>query len=333
MAPDFIGEWLRARGCRDQIILATKGAHPPFQDMHAGRLDRASIQSDLAASLEALGVENVDVYYLHRDDESRPVGEILETLNGFVEEGRVKLLGASNWKTARLREANAYAAAHGLKGFAANQPKWSLARCLLETDDTLVQMDGEMARWHRETGAVCTPYTSQAKGYFMKLQAGTLSEKARERYDAQRTLRRQGNAYLTAGSVLYSNLGHPLMTIVADTCGRHDTLGGACAQESNTVRYALDKRYMHSCRDNFLCACLHDGRLHKRDIGANINFFMNVPVTPEGGLTFEDGISAAGKYVELRAECNAMVLISNCPQLNNPCNGWNPTPAEVLVWN
>ena len=88
------------------------------------------------------------------------------------------------WKTARLREANAYAAAHGLKGFAANQPKWSLARCLLETDDTLVQMDGEMARWHRETGAVCTPYTSQAKGYFMKLQAGTLSEKARERYDA-----------------------------------------------------------------------------------------------------------------------------------------------------
>ena len=179
-----IGEWLRARGCRDQIILATKGAHPPLQDMHAGRLDRASIRSDLAASLEALGVENVDVYYLHRDDESRPVGEILETLNGFVEEGRVKLLGASNWKTARLREANAYAAAHGLKGFAANQPKWSLARCLLETDDTLVQMDGEMARWHRETGAVCTPYTSQAKGYFMKLQAGTLSEKARERYDA-----------------------------------------------------------------------------------------------------------------------------------------------------
>ena len=129
------------------------------------------------------------------------------------------------------------------------------------------------------------------------------------------------------------DLGNPLLTIVADTCGRHDTLGGACAQESNTVRYAQDKRYMHSCRDNFLCACLHDGRLHKRDIGANINFFMNVPVTPEGGLTFEDGISAAGKYVELRAECNAVVLISNCPQLNNPCNGWNPTPAEVLVWN
>ncbi|MEI2605601.1 urea amidolyase associated protein UAAP2 [Erwinia aphidicola] len=155
----------------------------------------------------------------------------------------------------------------------------------------------------------------------------------RERYDAQRTLRRQNNAYLTSGSVLYSNLGNPLLTIVADTCGRHDTLGGACAQESNTVRYHADKRYMHSCRDNFLCACIHDGRLHKRDIAANINFFMNVPVTPEGGLTFADGISAAGKYVELRAECDVIVLISNCPQLNNPCNGWNPTAAEVLVWN
>jgi urea carboxylase-associated protein 1 len=154
-----------------------------------------------------------------------------------------------------------------------------------------------------------------------------------ERYDPQRTMRRQNNAYLTTGTVLYSNLGNALLTIVADTCGRHDTLGGACAQESNVVRYAPDKRYMHSCRDNFLCACLHDGRLDKRDIGANINFFMNVPVTPNGGLTFEDGISAAGKYVELHAERDVIVLISNCPQLNNPCNGWNPTPAEVLVWD
>ena len=155
----------------------------------------------------------------------------------------------------------------------------------------------------------------------------------RERYDPQRTLRKQNSVYLTTGTVLWSNLGNPLLTITADTCGRHDTLGGACAQESNTVRYALDKRYMHSCRDNFLRASLHDGRLEKRDIGANINFFMNVPVTPEGGLTFEDGISAPGKYVELKAQMDVIVLISNCPQLNNPCNAYNPTPAEVLVWD
>ncbi|WP_236175833.1 urea amidolyase associated protein UAAP2 [Pseudomonas pseudonitroreducens] len=155
----------------------------------------------------------------------------------------------------------------------------------------------------------------------------------RERYDVQRTLRKQGQVYLSAGSVLYSNLGNPMLSIVADTCGRHDTLGGACAQESNTVRYALDKRYMHSCRDNFLRASLHDGRLGKADISHNINFFMNVPVTAEGGLTFEDGISGAGKYVELLAHMDVIVLISNCPQLNNPCNGWNPTPAELLVWD
>ncbi|PCD00841.1 urea amidolyase associated protein UAAP2 [Halopseudomonas pelagia] len=155
----------------------------------------------------------------------------------------------------------------------------------------------------------------------------------RERYDVQRTLRRQNSVYLTAGSVLYSNMGNPMLTISADTCGRHDTLGGACAQESNTVRYALNTRYMHSCRDNFLRASLHDGRLTKADISANINFFMNVPVTPEGGLTFEDGISGAGKYVELVAHMDIIILISNCPQLNNPCNGYNPTPAEILVWD
>lgn len=155
----------------------------------------------------------------------------------------------------------------------------------------------------------------------------------RERYDVQRTLRKQNGVYLTTGSVLYSNRGNPMLTITADTCGRHDTLGGACAQESNTVRYALDTRYMHSCRDNFLRASLHDGRLTKADISHNINFFMNVPVTPDGGLTFEDGISGAGKYVELVAHMDIIVLISNCPQLNNPCNGYNPTPAELLVWD
>jgi urea carboxylase-associated protein 1 len=158
------------------------------------------------------------------------------------------------------------------------------------------------------------------------------AQNPRERYDPQRTLRKQNSVYLSTGTVLWSNLGNPLLTIVADTCGRHDTLGGACAQESNTVRYAQNVRYMHSCRDNFLRASLHDGRLEKRDIGANINFFMNVPVTPEGGLTFEDGISAPGKYVELKAHMDVIVLISNCPQLNNPCNGYNPTPAEVLIW-
>jgi urea carboxylase-associated protein 1 len=159
-----------------------------------------------------------------------------------------------------------------------------------------------------------------------------------ERYSAVDTIRRQGRLYLTTGSVLYSSEGRPMLTIIADTCGRHDTLGGACAAESNTVRYALEKRSMHSCRDNFMhalahCDCAHHRQMSKRDISANINFFMNVPVTPEGGLTFADGISAPGKYVEMRAEMDVVVLVSNCPQLNNPCNAFNPTPVRMLVWD
>lgn len=159
-----------------------------------------------------------------------------------------------------------------------------------------------------------------------------------ERYSAVDTIQRQGALYLTTGSVLYSSEGRPMLTIVADTCGRHDTLGGACAAESNTVRYALEKRPMHSCRDNFMhalahCECATHRHMTKRDITANINFFMNVPVTPEGGLTFADGISAPGKYVEMRAEMDVVVLVSNCPQLNNPCNAYNPTPVRMLVWD
>jgi uncharacterized protein len=157
-----------------------------------------------------------------------------------------------------------------------------------------------------------------------------------ERYSAVDTIARQRQLYLTTGSVLYSSEGNAMLTIVADTCGRHDTLGGACSAESNTTRYALEKRPMHSCRDSFMHAlntCECASHMSKRDITGNINFFMNVPVTADGALVFADGISGAGKYVEMRAEMDVIVLISNCPQLNNPCNGYNPTPVQLLVWD
>ena len=153
-----------------------------------------------------------------------------------------------------------------------------------------------------------------------------------DRYSAQDTIREQRNIYLTTGTRLMSNFGTTLLTITADTCGRHDTLGGACSNESNMVRYAIEKRHMHACRASFMKAIMNWPGLEKRDIPPNINFFMNVPVTPEGELTFEDGISEPGKYVEMRAEIDVLCLISNCPQLNNPCNGYNPTPVEVLIW-
>jgi hypothetical protein len=155
-----------------------------------------------------------------------------------------------------------------------------------------------------------------------------------DRYRAQDTIREQGNVYLTTGTRLISTSGKVLLTITADTCGRHDTLGGACATESNMVRYDLSKGHMHACRQSFMKGVLEWGRgLEKRDIASNINFFMNVPITPDGVLTFEDGVSDAGKYVELRAEMDVLMLISNCPQLNNPCNGYNPTPVQILIWD
>ena len=160
------------------------------------------------------------------------------------------------------------------------------------------------------------------------------AEDPSERYSAIDTIREQGNVYLTAGTKILSDQGNVMLEIVADTCGRHDTLGGACATESNTVRYSIDKKCMHACRDSWLLAVAENDQfgMTKRDITHNINFFMNVPVTAEGGLTFADGISGAGKYVELKAHMNTIVLMSNCPQLNNPCNAYNPTPVEVLVW-
>jgi len=161
------------------------------------------------------------------------------------------------------------------------------------------------------------------------------AEDPAERYSAVDTIREQGNVYLSYGSKLRSTSARVLAEIVADTVGRHDTLGGACAAESNTVRYALEKRTMHACRDSYLLAVAEHERfgLSKRDLTHNINFFMNVPVTPDGGLEFADGLSGPGQYVELRAAIDLIVLISNCPQLNNPCNAYNPTPLEVLIWD
>ena len=155
-----------------------------------------------------------------------------------------------------------------------------------------------------------------------------------DRYSADRTIQQQAALYLTSGTRLMSTAGHVLLTLTADTCGRHDTLGGACSRESNTMRYAHDKECMHACRDSFIRAAQEwQVELTKRDITCNINFFMNVPVTPDGQLSFADGVSAPGRYVEMRAEIDVVCLISNCPQLNNPCNGWNPTPVEVLIFD
>ncbi len=159
------------------------------------------------------------------------------------------------------------------------------------------------------------------------------AENNEERYSANTTMRMQRNVYIGLGTEIRSNENRVMLRVSADNCGWHDTLGSACSCESNTARYGHDKRYMHSCRDVFLKGILDWGRgFDKRDQVCNINFFMNVPVDPEGGSDFADGVSAAGKYVEMVAEMDVIVCISNCPQLNNPCNAYNPTPVRLSVW-
>jgi urea carboxylase-associated protein 1 len=151
-----------------------------------------------------------------------------------------------------------------------------------------------------------------------------------ERYSAADTIVAQGNTLLRAGSVLLSNEGSPMMTITATTCEYHDTIGGACSRESNTLRYGHHTRHQHACVDNFLDAGGRHG-LGLRDLTGNINWFMNVPVGADGTLGIVDGISAPGLHVDLRAERDVLVLLSNCPQINNPCNGFDPTPVRLVV--
>jgi urea carboxylase-associated protein 1 len=155
-----------------------------------------------------------------------------------------------------------------------------------------------------------------------------------ERYSAQDTLAAQaaagGKFFLETGAVLLSNEARPMVTITADTCGFHDTCAGACSCESNTVRFGHETRFMHACRENFLNELGKYG-MGKRDLVSNVNFFMNVPIRPNGELTVDDGVSEPGGYVDLRAEMDVLVLISNCPQVNNPCNGFKPTPIRIII--
>ncbi|MDH6571579.1 urea carboxylase-associated protein 1 [Streptomyces sp. SAI-117] len=150
------------------------------------------------------------------------------------------------------------------------------------------------------------------------------------RYSAPDTIQAQGGIFLTTGSVLMSNEHTALMTVTADDVGRHDTVGGACSKESNTLRYGHHTWSQHACVDNFLAEGAKHG-LGKRDLVSNINWYMNVPVEKDGTLGIVDGISAPGLSLTLRAARDVLVLVSNCPQINNPCNGFDPTPVAMTI--
>ena len=153
-----------------------------------------------------------------------------------------------------------------------------------------------------------------------------------ERYSNQDTMRAQGGAYIGTGTKIISNEGNVMLVMTADSCGRHDTSAGACSCESNTVRFGHGTKYLHACRDNFVLEVTKHG-MSKRDIVPNINFFMNVPIEPDGKLAIVDGVSKPGDHVDILAAMDVICAISNCPQVNNPCNGFNPTPVRVMIFD
>ena len=151
-----------------------------------------------------------------------------------------------------------------------------------------------------------------------------------ERYSVPDTIAWSGDVYVRTGTVLRSNEGNPLATVVANEIDRQDTIGGACGKESNTLRYGHHTAAEHGCRENFLAEAAKHG-MGARDIVSNLNWFMNVPIEADGTLGIVDGISGPGKRVAFRAEMDILVLVSNCPQMNNPCNDFNPTPLRMIV--
>ncbi len=151
-----------------------------------------------------------------------------------------------------------------------------------------------------------------------------------ERYSSQDTMLAQNGAYVTKGTRLISSEGNVMLTLTDDTAERHDTNAGCCSCESNTVRFGHETRYLHSCRENFILELAKYG-MTKRDIVPNLNFFMNVPISQNGAMTIDDGISHPGDYIELVAHMDVLCVISNCPQINNPCNGFDPTPIRVVI--
>jgi uncharacterized protein len=184
------------------------------------------------------------------------------------------------------------------------------------------------------TGRLQAGATARIEDTFGEQAVDTLfyvADDMAERYDPQATLLAAGTTRLTAGHALISNRGATLARIVADTLGAHDTVVGHCCAEANATRFGGGARALHSCRDNFLMALAAHGR-DRRDIVGNVNFFMPVPVAAGGDLAVGGGDPTPGHYVDLTAgDRDILIVISNCPQINNPCNGFDPTPIRVLM--
>lgn len=209
-----VGQWIRTRGVRDQVTVATKGAHPFLDSMHVPRLSQAEIESDLNESLERLGVDVIDLYWLHRDAVDVPVEDIVGIMDEFVRAGKIRYWGGSNWTPERISAANLFAKSYGLAGLVASQPLGSLAKANMAAipDQTLVDLNAAALEFHRETGLPVVPYTSQAKGYFTKRADNRLKPDDRlwfdnptndRRFERVRELAQRYSTTITAVALAY----------------------------------------------------------------------------------------------------------------------------------
>ncbi len=251
-----IGRWMAERHNRDRIFLSTKGGHPPIWCMKKSRLSRKDIRSDMAKSLDDLQTDCVDIYWLHRDEEARPVGDIMETLQSLIEDGSTLLIGASNWSAARIREANAYAKSHGLTPFAANQPQFSLARPVHQSDPTLKTMwDDGMLDMHRETLLPCFCFSSQARGFFAKLdQSGEngLSDSLKQQFlsDQNREIYRRVKALQAETGLSVSAIALAYLTCQPFPCF---ALAGASRMEQVLALREAGNAVLTDIQQDFLC--------------------------------------------------------------------------------
>ena len=230
----MLGNWMKSRKNNQHMVVTTKGGHPGLSTMEVQRLSKEELTADLNDSLHSMQVERIDLYWLHRDDEQRAAGEIIESLNDSIREGKIRYIGTSNWSAARIREANAYAQRHGLQGFVANQPMWSLAHAdmTLVGDQTLRAMDADMLALHRETGMAAIPFSSQAGGYFQKLADGKaiddhlkayhLAENINRLPVLQRLAQERGKSVNQVALAYLMN--QPFTTIPIVGCGRIEQL-------------------------------------------------------------------------------------------------------------
>ena len=222
---ETVGEYVKSRGIRNKCIISSKAGHPPLDDMHAGRLSRAEIESDIDVGLSKLGIDYMDILWLHRDDPSRPVEDIMDSLDAMVKKGKIRCYGASNWTAARIAEANRYAESRKILPFSASQIQWSLAKCTGLADDTLVLMNDNEEKFYAGSGLPVFAFSSQAKGFFEKYDQNKLEGKAYDRYLCEENIQRyqrlkavsqESGLSLSALSLAYlmSNESFPVFPII-----------------------------------------------------------------------------------------------------------------------